>query len=149
MLFILVFGCKGKQMKNMTLFEEKKLENNDTLKLIKDTVIFEGSTEGEDVKLFVNKKNNDSVIISIVYGETGKAKYKFVFNGKLNNGEREMFFYKQSITQNSNADVKNTIIENLNTSEEVKNELYDIYIYLIAKIFNSKLSKRIEIVKII
>ncbi|WP_295813047.1 hypothetical protein [uncultured Apibacter sp.] len=125
-LFISTIGCKSK-FENKTETEYNTILKNDSLLLIKDTVIFGGSAEGEEVKLFKNKFTGDSIIVSEALGEMGKAIYRFIFNKNLVNSERVIYNYQTSIYKDSKAEIKDSIKENLNTSQKVKEELINVF----------------------
>jgi hypothetical protein len=123
-LFIFIVGCTSKlnRKKRNNMFSK-----NDSLLLIKDTIIYGKSAEGEEMKLYKNNYSLDSVIILNAYGENGKAIYRFIFNKNLINSERITYKYQTSIHQDSKAEINDIIKEDLNSSKKIRDELTDIF----------------------
>lgn len=101
--------------------------NKDSLKQIKDTTLFINSSEGENVKVLINIKTQDSIIESEILGETGKSTYKFTFNKTLKNGECTTYRYSEPIYVNSNPKINIEKKENLSSSKESLNRLTNIF----------------------
>ncbi|MFP3598163.1 hypothetical protein [Chryseobacterium sp. SIMBA_029] len=128
-LLFLFVSCK-KEIK----FSQKNTEqrtvgivNKDSIKQIKDTTLFDNSSQGEDVKLSINTHTNDSIFESEIFGETGKSTYKFVFNKFLKKGECTTYRYAEPIFVNSNPKIKLEKKENLLSSKESSNRLTNIF----------------------
>ena len=66
---------------------------NNSLQKLKDTIILDGSTEGEQIYLYVNKITLDSIIESEILGEMGKETYRFSFNKQLKDAEHILYSY--------------------------------------------------------
>lgn len=126
LLWGMIISCKKDNYKKLLSVEKENIIT-DTLKLIKDTTVFINSTEGENVKLFINKINKDSTVESEVLGEMGKSLYKFTFNKKLKTGECEIYKYEEPIYINSNPKIKSQKKEYFNTSIATKEKLNGIY----------------------
>ncbi|WP_052259547.1 hypothetical protein [Flavobacterium sp. KMS] len=99
----------------------------DSLILLKDTIVFSNSSEGEKLSLFKNQRTNDSIIKSTIYGETGKIDYTFIFNKELFNANRVTSNYEEPIYINSNPKINKITDENLKTSLLTKEELTNIF----------------------
>lgn len=129
-LFVLLYvSCK----KNNTEFENHVIAiktisaKKDSLITIKDTVLFVNSSEGEDVKAFINKTTNDTIIKSEVFGEMGKSEYTFVYNKTLKKGECLTYRYNKPIYINSNPEIKQTKKEDLQSSKASSERLSGIF----------------------
>ncbi len=124
---LLLLSCK-KENKSFQQGEKKNiLEIKDTLKKIKDTTLFINSSEGEEVTFFVNEKNNDSIINSEIFGETGKSEYHFVFNKTFKEGTCKIYRYDVPIYANPNPKIELKKIESLTSSKESYERLNSIY----------------------
>lgn len=90
-LFTLIFvsiSCKkNSNLREATSYSNTNNTRTDSIRLIKDTILFVNSSEGENVKFSINNFTKDSIIESEALGETGKSIYKFIFNKKLKTGE--------------------------------------------------------------
>ncbi|SHL10141.1 hypothetical protein [Chryseobacterium polytrichastri] len=100
---------------------------NDFFQKVKDTTLFINSSEGENVKVLINTKTQDSIIESEILGETGKSTYKFTFNKTLKNGECTTYRYSEPIYVNSNPKINIEKKENLSSSKESSNRLTNIF----------------------
>ena len=65
----------------------------DSLQMLKDTIMLDASTEGEEIRLYINKITNDTIIESEILGEMGKETYRFSFNKQLKNAEHILYSY--------------------------------------------------------
>lgn len=126
-LFITFSSCNKKLQKEKISIIAQTTKK-DSFVLIRDTTIFANSSEGEKLSLFKNKKTNDSIIKSIVYGETGKIEYTFIFNKRLLKGNRVIFNYEEPIYVNPTPKINKKIVENLNTSPLIKKELANVFL---------------------
>ena len=99
----------------------------DSLTMVKDTTLFVNSSQGEEVKLYINNSTKDSVFESEVFGEMGKSEYRFQFNKNLKTGECRTYRYTEPISINSDPEIKSENRENLSSSAEVSNRLKNIF----------------------
>ena len=65
----------------------------DSLQMLKDTIMLDASTEGEEIRLYINKITNDTIIESEILGEMGKETYRFSFNKQLEDAEHILYSY--------------------------------------------------------
>ena len=65
----------------------------DSLQMLKDTIMLDASTEGEEIRLYINKITNDTIIESEILGEMGKETYRFSFNKQLKDAEHILYSY--------------------------------------------------------
>lgn len=144
-LILISLSCKKSNKLKQAVFNSNTDEiRTDSIKLIKDTILFVNSSEGEDVKFSINNITQDSIIESEVMGETGKSVYKFIFNKELKTGECDTHRYSEPIYINSSPKIKLHTKENLFTSPQTKERLQKIF-NSYAKIFfkvNLKKSNR-------
>ena len=96
---------------------------NNSLQKLKDTIILDGSTEGEQIYLYVDKITLDSIIESEILGETGKEKYSFTFNDQLKKANHILYSYEKPIYLSKNVKLKVSKEEDLYSSKEVKQKL--------------------------
>lgn len=136
---ILVFNGCGKKSPEEKIVHLQDTNIIDTLIFIKDTTVFSNSSEGENLSLFKNKKTNDSIIKTTVYGEIGKVDYAFIFNNQLLKANRLIYNYEEPIYLNPTPKIIKKHEENLNTSTSIKKELTDIFIEDIKLFRNVKL----------
>lgn len=127
-LILISFSCKkDNRLKQAVLNSNVNKIRIDSIKLIKDTILFVNSSEGENVKFSINNFTKDSIIESEVLGETGKSTYKFIFNKKLKTGECNTYRYSEPIYVNSNPKIKSHTKENFFTSSKTKERLQKIF----------------------
>ena len=96
---------------------------NNSLQKLKDTIILDGSTEGEQIYLYINKITLDSIIESEILGETGKERYSFTFNNQLKKANHILYSYEKPIYLSKNIKLKVSKEEDLYSSKEVKQKL--------------------------
>lgn len=130
------FSCKHKEQLQAN---KTSIIKKDSLFLIKDTVMFGGSTEGTEVKLFKKLYNNDSIIKVETFGETGNSNYIFIFNKKLLNVVHITNYYEEPIYVNSTPKIRKKEKESLTASNKDKfTDLLYEYKSLFIKIENKK-----------
>ncbi|WP_123869577.1 hypothetical protein, partial [Flavobacterium hydatis] len=147
-LIIVFNSCDNKVQKKKTS-EALETKIIDSLILLKDTIVFFNSSEGEKLSLFKNQKTKDSIIKSTIYGETGKIDYTFIFNKELFNANRVSSNYEEPIYINSNPKINKITDENLKTSALVKEELTNIFIEDIKFFRSQKLHTRFNKIDLI
>lgn len=148
--FITINSCKKSESVIVTkIINKEKIK--DSLILLKETVFFTESSEGQEIKLFLDSNKKDSIIISENYGETGKESTKFLFNKNLISAENIVTEYKEPISLNTNPIIKREITRTLKSSNAKKKELTETFIkykdLFISKSTNNKVSlnsKRID-----
>ena len=87
-----IIGCNHQNNSQHT--EVSSVEASiDSLQMLKDTIMLDSSTEGEEIRLYINKITNDTIIESEILGEMGKETYRFIFNKQLKNAEHILYSY--------------------------------------------------------
>ncbi|WP_312391255.1 hypothetical protein [Chryseobacterium sp.] len=127
LIFLSILSCKKENKRIQSEFKNKIISKKDFLRKIKDTTLFINSSEGEEVTFSVNENNNDSIINSEVFGETGKSEYHFVFNKTFKEGTCKIYRYEEPIYMNSNPKIISKKSENLNSSKESYKRLNTIF----------------------
>lgn len=141
-LILISLSCKKSNRLKQAVFNSNTDEiRTDSIKLIKDTILFVNSSEGEDVKFSINNTTQDSIIESEVLGETGKSTYKFIFNKKLKTGECNTYRYNEPIYVNPNPKIKSHTKETLFTSSKTKERLQKIFNSYTTVLFKTTLRK--------
>jgi len=80
------------------------------------------STEGNEVRLFIDSKAKDSILAITICGETYIATYKFVFNNTLRDAEHTFCRYAGIFGEISSVEKKT-----LNTSKGAEKELREMF----------------------
>jgi predicted negative regulator of RcsB-dependent stress response len=82
------------------------------------------STEGNEIKLFIDYNTKDSILAMTIYGEMGKGTYKFVFNGTLKDAEQTNCWYG-----GTPEDATSWMVEKktLKTSKDAEKELREMF----------------------
>ena len=81
------------------------------------------STEGNEVEFFIDPQTKDSILTMSVYGETGQATYKFIFNKVLKEAEHTTCWYSEPLSGKITSAKKET----LKTSKDAENELREMF----------------------
>jgi hypothetical protein len=144
---VILFSSFYLSCKKHDIYPEKQsdkriaITKKDSLLKIKDTTLFVNSSEGEEVKLFINTITKDSVIESEVFGEMGKSEYRFLFNKNLKIGECKTSRYSEPISINSDPKTKSEYKENLSTSKAAAKRLQSIFISYRKVFYTKKITK--------
>ena len=85
------------------------------------------STEGGEMKFYIDSQTKDSILAAVYYGETGKAAYKFIFNKKLIEAERIDYTYEVPIYADSKTKIRSIRKETLKTSKEARDRLTEAF----------------------
>ena len=125
-LSITIYSCKKNEKTVLNKSVIKEI-TKDSLKLIKDTIIFTESSEGQEIQLFLDSNTKDSIIINENYGETGKEYYKFIFNKNLIDAENKITEYVEPISVNPNPVIKKENTKTLKSPDALKNGLLNTY----------------------
>ncbi len=137
LIILLAFlSCKKEKPTAVTTAGKSEIQST-ALVIIKDTVIFGNSAEGENLELFTDSKTGDSVLKSTAYGESGKAEYQFIFNKTLKEGKAVTFQYAEPTTVNAEPELKKKSEENLSSSKQSNEKLNQLFLDYI-KVFRKK-----------
>ena len=92
MFSLWIVGCNHQNNSQYTEVSSVEIPI-DSLQMLKDTIMLDASTEGEEIRLYINKITNDTIIESEILGEMGKETYRFIFNKQLKNAEHILYSY--------------------------------------------------------
>ena len=92
LFFFWIVGCNHQNNSQHTEVSSVEVPI-DSLQMLKDTIMLDASTEGEEIRLYINKITNDTIIESEILGEMGKETYRFIFNKQLKNAEHILYSY--------------------------------------------------------